>query len=676
MIKQEAWCVLLVINLLLITPISTAQNLSSNFIDEVIENLSANNDQDEERNWENELMELSEQLQTPVNINEITKEQLEQFPFLSDIQIENILAYLYIHGQLATVYELQLIEEMDKNTIQYLLPFIYVLPVESKKPFPSARDIIKYSKQEVLTRLDIPLYHRKGYEKNYLGPPLYHSFRYGFQYRNQLYSGITAEKDAGEPFGALHNKKGYDHYSFYFLLRDSKRIKALALGNYRLSFGQGLVISTDYLMGKGVFSSSFNSRSGGIRKHASTDEYNYFRGVALTMGLTKHTTLSTFYSHRLLDGVVTDNEITSISKTGLHRTDNETDKLNAFTLQLTGGNLTYTNNTLKIGATGIYYSLNYPYKPDLKGYAKYNLHGDTFYNVGIDYAYRWQRFSLQGEAATGKSGFATLNRLNYSPVQGYQLTLIHRYYAYNYWAMFANSFSEGSSIQNENGWYVAIEATPLQHWKFTGSLDLFSFPWWRYRISKPSQGVDGLLQASYSPTPQLNMYASYRYKQKERDVTGTKGAVILPIYHHRLRYRLNYAPSDAVSLRTTVDYNQFCTQGQPASHGYQATQAVTYQLPWWAMKLSMQGSYFCTNDYDSRVYISEKGLLNTFYTPSFQGEGIRLAALLRYDINKYWMVIGKVGQTVYYDRQSIGSGNDLIDGNKKADVQLQLRIKF
>lgn len=34
------------------------------------------------------------------------------------------------------------------------------------------------------------------------------------------------------------------------------------------------------------------------------------------------------------------------------------------------------------------------------------------------------------------------------------------------------------------------------------------------------------------------------------------------------------------------------------------------------------------------------------------------------------------GETVYLDRNEIGSGNDLICGNKKADVQMQLRIKF
>ena len=117
-------------------------------------------------------------------------------------------------------------------------------------------------------------------------------------------------------------------------------------------------------------------------------------------------------------------------------------------------------------------------------------------------------------------------------------------------------------------------------------------------------------------------------------------------------------------------------QGAVPGYGYQVTQAVAYHLPWLPLKATIQGSYFHTDDYDSRVYIAEKGLLYTLYTPSYDGEGIRLALHLRYDINSHWMLIGKLGQTVYSDRQEIGSGNDLITGNKKADLQMQLRLKF
>ena len=651
-------------------------------MEEVLEDLSVNNDINNSvnsLNWENELEELSNRLQEPVNLNSATREQLEQFPFLSDIQIEHLLAYIYIHGQMETIYELQLVEELDRQTIQYLLPFVCIKAINNEPAFrwkTMLKDAGRYGKNEVLTRLDIPFYKRKGYEHTYLGPSVYNSVKYTFRYRDQLYAGGVAEKDAGEPFAALHNRYGYDYYSFYLLLQNCGRLKLLAVGNYRLSFGQGLVMSTDYLMGKTIYASSFNNRSTGIKKHSSTDEYNYFRGVATTVALTKRLSVSAFYSHRNMDGVVTDGEITSVYKTGLHRSRKEADKKNLLTSQLTGGNVSYQQNHIRLGLTGVYYVFNRPYEPELTGYSKYNIHGNHFYNLGIDYAYRWRRFSFQGETAIGKQGWASLNRLQYSPVQDIQFMLIHRFYSYDYWAMYAHSFGEGSTVQNEQGYYVGLETTPFSHWRFFVSFDLFSFPWKKYRINKPSRGTDGLIQATFTPRTNLSMYLKYRYKQKERDLTGSKGTLTLPIFHHQLRYRLNYSLNDVFSSRTTLDYNHFHSQDRAATKGYQVTQMISSQLPWTRLFADVQGSYFCTDDYDSRVYVSEKGLLYTFYTPSFQGRGFRCAVRLRYELNKHWLFITKFGETIYLNRNEIGSGNDLIYGNKKADIQMQLRIKF
>ena len=671
-----------IINSLFIIPACSAQNPSENLIEEVLEDLSVNNDINNSvnsLNWENELEELSNRLQEPVNLNSATREQLEQFPFLSDIQIEHLLAYIYIHGQMETIYELQLVEELDRQTIQYLLPFVCIKAINNEPAFrwkTMLKDAGRYGKNEVLTRLDIPFYKRKGYEHTYLGPSVYTSVKYTFRYRDQLYAGGVAEKDAGEPFAALHNRYGYDYYSFYLLLQNCGRLKSLAVGNYRLSFGQGLVMSTDYLMGKTIYASSFNNRSAGIKRHSSTDEYNYFRGVATTVALTKRLSVSAFYSHRNMDGVVTDGEITSVYKTGLHRSRKEADKKNLLTSQLTGGNVSYQQNHIRLGITGVYYVFNRPYEPELTGYSKYNIHGNHFYNLGIDYAYRWRRFSFQGETAIGKQGWASLNRLQYSPVQDIQFMLIHRFYSYDYWAMYAHSFGEGSTVQNEQGYYVGLETTPFSHWRFFVSFDLFSFPWKKYRINKPSRGTDGLIQATFTPRTNLSMYLKYRYKQKERDLTGSKGTLTLPIFHHQLRYRLNYSLNDVFSSRTTLDYNHFHSQDRAATKGYQVTQMISSQLPWTRLFADVQGSYFCTDDYDSRVYVSEKGLLYTFYTPSFQGRGFRCAVRLRYELNKHWLFITKFGETIYLNRNEIGSGNDLIYGNKKADIQMQLRIKF
>lgn len=626
--------------------------------------------------WEDELEDLSHRLHEPLNLNTATRAQLEQFPFLTARQVENILAYIYIHGPMQSLSELQLVEEMDRRTIRLLQPFLCVKPVEEgDKNFPSLKHILKYGRHEVLARVDVPFYTRQGYEDAYLGPPFYHSLRYSFRRGDYVQAGFAAEKDAGEPFFALHDRRGYDHYSYYFLLQNGGWLKTLAVGTYRLDFGQGLVLGNGFGVGKSFSLATSDYRNRGIRKHGSTDEYNYFRGAAVTVQAARRLEASAFYSHREMDGKVEDGCITSIYKTGLHRTQAEADKRHTFTLQLAGGNLSYRGRSLQAGLTGIYYFFDRPYVPNLREYARYNLQGNRFYNVGLDYRYRVGRFGWTGEAALGKRGYAFFNRLSYDFSPDYRLLLIHRYYAHDYWAMFAHAFGEGSTPQNENGWYLAAEVAPLARWRFFVSADLFSFPWWRYRISKPSQGTDLRFQATYTPRSDWCLYVNYRFKRRERDVTGTGGEVTLPTWHHRARFRLTHTPG-AFTLQTTADYTVFRQQGYAPSRGWQCTQLCSYALPGFPLSISLQGTYFDTDDYDSRVYVYEKGLLYSFYSPSFSGNGFRCSAHLRLDIGKTLMLLAKLGHTVYRDRDEIGSGNDLIRSNRKTDLQMQLRLTF
>lgn len=653
-----------------------SQNNTSFAWEEVVEQLSVIGEESGV-NSDNLIEELIERIQEPLNLNTVTKEQLEQFFFLTDIQIENLLAYIYIHGQMQTVYELQMVEEMDRQTIRYLLPFVYVELVPEKVLLPSFREVMTYGKNEITTRFDIPFYERKGYKKEYLGPPLYNSLRYNFRYKDNLYAGFTAEKDAGEPFGALHNKKGYDYYSFYFYLKNVGKLKTLALGNYRLSFGQGLVLSNDFIIGKTSSASTIFSRNNSIKKHSSTDEYNYFRGIAGAVQF-RDFVVSGFYSHRALDGIATKESITSIHKTGLHRTEKEAARKEIFSLQLAGGNIAYQKNNLKLGVTGIYYFFDRPYNPQIKEYSKYNLRGNDFHNIGIDYKYRWKRFTLLGETAFGKGdGRATLNSVVYTPTSAYQIIVAQRYYARDYWALFARSLSEGGYVQNESGYYMAVDASPFRRWRLFMSADFFRFPWWKYLVDKPSSGFDGIAQLTYSPHSTISMFLRFQYKQKEKNYTDEdKVKTVRALYHRKLRYRLNYSPSTQLSFRSTVDYNSINPQGGTTNKGFLFTQMVSYTFAKIPLNLEFQGGYFHTDDYASRVYSYEKGMLYSFYSPSFYGIGSRFMIHLRYDIHSNWMVMLKYGQSTYNDRDQIGSGNELIDSNKKQDLQMLLRLKF
>ena len=626
-------------------------------------------------NWEELLEELQYLQENPLNLNAANRNDLERLPFISAKLVENIQAYIYIKGEMKSLHELLLVEHMDRRTMDLLMPFVCVKPLK-KDEENEWRDILRKGKSEILARVDIPFYTSKGYSTVYQGPSYYHSLRYNFHFKDKLYVGLTAEKDAGEPFGALHNRKGYDYYGVYALLQDVGRIRSLALGNYKLHFGQGLIVSNNFLSGKSLQLSSLPFEKQGIRRHASTDEYNYFSGIATSVELTKQILLSAFYSYRKLDGTLSGDTLVSINKTGLHRTKSEVNRKNNASMQVIGGNLSYKGSWFRAGATGIYYYLDRLYIPQLPKYAKYYQQGQRFYNIGFDYSIRAYGWALDGEIAKGTKGIALLNRLQYSLGSNYHFRAVHRLYTHDYWGFFANAFGESSSVQNENGWYLAADISPISNWRFFGSIDFFSFPWWRYRLSKPSQGIDFNLLAEYTPYRDLTIRTTYRLKKKERDMTGTGGNIILPYQHHRLRAQLNYNVNKSLALRTTVDYNNFYIVKSSSDKGWQLTQRAAYSFSNFPLQCEVQLSYFNTTNYDARIYIPERGLLYSFYTPSFAGSGWRYSAWARYDFEKRVMLILKYGETNYNDRDEIGSGNDHIASHRKGDIQIQLRVTF
>jgi hypothetical protein len=60
----------------------------------------------------------------PVDINTAGREELEQFYFLTPLQVEQIITYRRQLGRLIHIYELQSIPGLDLSTIRKLLPFI------------------------------------------------------------------------------------------------------------------------------------------------------------------------------------------------------------------------------------------------------------------------------------------------------------------------------------------------------------------------------------------------------------------------------------------------------------------------------------------------------------------------------------------------------------------------
>jgi hypothetical protein len=85
---------------------------------------------------------------------------------------------------------------------------------------------------------------------------------------------------------------------------------------------------------------------------------------------------------------------------------------------------------------------------------------------------------------------------------------------------------------------------------------------------------------------------------------------------------------------------------------------------------------FDAESYDVRLYSYERNLLNSFYMPSFYGKGMRLALSVKYNVSASLTLSAKAGHTRYFNRETIGSGTEFIDGNKRTDLYFYLRWKY
>ena len=638
--------------------------------------------------WENQYQELVELAEHPFNINTITKEQLEQLPFLSEQLIENILYYLYKYGPMVSKNELLGVEGMDYQTRRFLNDFIYIGPTEKKESRFSWKKLFKYNKQDLFIRVDIPFNQKAGYvhslenqkkDKQYLGNSLYQNVRYKFQYKKQVYWGLVAEKDPGEPFFQGENKKGYDFYSMYFYLQDVGRLKNLAVGNYRASFGYGLVMNMDFSMGKSSMAGTINRFGRGISKYTSTNESNYLQGVAATYKLNRRWNASLFYSFRKLDATINNMLISTLKTDGYHRLHKDFLKKNVVDNHLIGGNLQYNGKYFEGGLTTVYNHFDKLLKPAERPYNKYYPRGQNFSNTGVYAKWFLRKFILSGEVAVDKNGaIAALQSLSYSPCVNTTLVVINRYYDKKYQSLYADGFRENTHTQNEIGSYIGLETNMFRRFSLSSYFDFFYFPWKRYRVDRPkSMGFEGMLQIGYSPTYSLNMFIKYNYKNKAQNfTTPSKVKYVIPYIRQRLHYQLNYAPNEQIQLKTYVEGTFTSHWKQDRAKGYLVGFSGKWGRERFPIKCSLSGAWFDTDNYDTRSYIYEPGLIYAYSMYSFYGKGTRLAVNLNYSLGKWFFVQAKWGWTHYLDRTTISSGLEEIRGSNKSDLQLQLKLKW
>lgn len=660
--------------------------------EEFVEQTFISDEESEDENYVSDLyQELQEIHDHPFNINTITEEQLSMLPFLNDVQRKDIIKYVSENSPVRSLGELMLIYSLDQVTRLRLMLFCRADEiVENKTMKEESKKLLKYGKNELVVRTDIPFYTKAGYEdvsdsvlmknpnKEYRGDRFYRSVRYSFSSMKHLDAGLQIEKDAGE--------KDFDYFSAYVFLKNIGKIKVLALGDYKVSFGQGLVVNTSMEFGKLMTLSSMGNMDRGISRHSSMSETGYMRGVATTLEIARKLNLSAFVSYRNVDGTELNDSsdiITSLNTSGLHRTQTESDRKGNTGNFTSGGNIRWETlgGKMRVGATAVYSHLSKPLEPKYNTpstlYRYYNARGTDFGAFGVSYSYIDRKLAFSGETAmTDKGNVATINTLQFKPNEYNSLTLIQRSYSAKYATLYGKSFGENSIPQNESGLFVGWNTTMIRNVRIETFFDWFYFPYLKYQVSESSNGYEGLAQMTYTPSSSATISLRYKLESKQKDFKIDDKTATLAYYTNqniRLQYSQNLSNSISLKSSASLVFNH-----KPSGNTNKGMM-ISEIMRWTGAqgtKLDIGAVYFNTDDYDSRVYGYESGLLYSFGMKSYYYHGMRATMSAIIPIAKGLSLRGKCGWTKYFDRDVIGTALEQISSSSKLDLQLQARWVF
>ena len=634
------------------------------------------------------MQQFSDYKKRPLNLNLATESELKTFFFLKPLQIQNLLLYRQLLGQLIDIHELQAVPGWDVETIQKMRPFITVsnaltLTEEFGKRFRNGENSLLARVTQILER-------SKGFTSTASGGSKYFGsrqrifLRYRYQYKNLLQYGFVADKDAGEELFKGSQKSGFDFYSFHLFARNIGLIKHLALGDFTVNMGQGLISWQAMGFRKSADAMGIKRQADILRPYNSAGEFNFHRGAGLTVKKnnwqgTAFVSYKNLSANAIVDSANFDDYVSSLQTSGYHRTQSEIadkDQIKQLTI---GGNVSYQTNRLHIGINALHYKLGKPLQKGPEPYNTFAIGGNKITNASMDYSYTFKNTHLFGEVAVdGQGDLAMVHGLMTSLDSKADFSLLYRNISRSYGSLYSNAFTESTTPINENGLYSGLTVRPANGFKIDLYADVFTFPWLRFRVDRPSKGADYLVQFSWKPNKQVELYSRYTNQSKAINLSATNLPVHITNNRPKQNWRthLSYKVSPNITVRGRAELLWFDKQSDKPENGFLIFTDVLYKPMMAPLTAGIRLQYFETDSYDSRMYAYENDVAYSFSIPPFYEKGYRYYLNINYDVSRRLSTWFRFAQTISPGASTVGSGNDEITGNRRTEVKLQAMYRF
>jgi len=640
-------------------------------IQQTLENLMESMGQEPDENID--FQEIQDDLnylsQHPLDINSATKEEFQRLHFLSDLQIDDIIEFKTKTGPIYSLYEMAVIDGFNTELLQKLEPFISFEIQENTNRK-------KKSNSELIGRSTKVFSDSEGEVKN----PNYEGSMERYYLRikhisNDFEVGMVAEKDPGEAFFACSNKYGFDYAGGYANFRIKGSEQRIFIGDYHINFGQGLVASQGFSMGKSSESTQIFRSGQGIRSSSSTDENQFFRGIASHLKIGP-ITLMPFISFRTLDANIDTIDgkpyFGAFQTSGYHRTSSEIASKNALEQMVGGGYVSFSYKRWTVGFTSVYTHFNDRMNRSDELSNQFLWEGKENFVTGIDWKGSVKNVFFFGEAASSaNNGKALLTGIVLKPVSMAEFTAVYKNINKTYFSFFSNAFTESSRVNDEHAMYIGLKFFPAPRWTLRGYADFFEYRWIKYTTCAPSKGTELFAQLTYIPSERTEMYL--RFFQEEKQIKVVDGNYKYDELQLINRIRLNFSQkvNEKFSLKSRIEVSLYSKLND--EQGILVYQDLIYKPI--GKKFSMNGrlAWFSTDSYNSRLYAYESDLLYSFSIPALYGKGIRTYLNLKQTFNNNFSLWLKIASTYRF----LLAGTEVNDdSDTKIELKVQLRYQF
>ncbi len=567
-----------------------------------------------------------------VNINDAKYQDLIMLPWLSPVQIENIIQF---RKQKNITNKNQLKKAgISDDTIEEILPYI---------SFRKSSPIYLQNRIRAEYKFD----------SEYNSPTKFYQ-KHSISWKNcKLH--FLSQKDEGE-------KDFFDFYTGSFSAERLGLFDKIIIGNYRLALGQGILFAPKLGLSKGGNATHQPIKHfSNIKSYTSTNEVYSLFGGAFKLRIGKFGIIP-FYSDYKLDANIQDGCIKSIDITGFHRTENEKEKKDKVREKIYGTHL-YYGTTNQIGFTALHTKYNLPFS---------DSHFKQEQNIfGLDYNLKYYNFNFFGEGATANKKGSYLLGIFWEK-DNFENLIIYRNYDKYFPAFHGNPFHTGGNFDNERGIYYGISFRPLARTKIDMYLDIYEFPKQKSRENMPTYGFDKFLQFEKSWKTSKICF-TFHQKQSERWRTLLEESKIYQIERNtfRLDWKQVINSKIQIKLRGEYTFHQY-KNADKYDAGILLYQDFKFMF---SPKLTNHIRICQYHTDDIILYMYENDLDGIMLNSQFKGDGIFGYILLKYDFGRHFSVQMKYAEKIWKVPTGSASGmKKELEKSQQIKMQIETRL--